>query len=120
MKLYNWNKVSHEQLNPRLARRAIHGQNLTIARIDLQRYAVVPEHSHVNEQICMVERGALRFFGPGWEHTVRAGEALVIPPNEPHAVEALEDSAVIDIFAPAREDWVRGDDAYLRSGPAKV
>jgi hypothetical protein len=29
-------------------------------------------------------------------------------------VEALEDTIVIDVFAPVREDWVRGDDAYLR------
>jgi quercetin dioxygenase-like cupin family protein len=32
----------------------------------------------------------------------------------PHGVEALEDSVVVDVFSPAREDWIRGDDAYLR------
>jgi hypothetical protein len=29
-------------------------------------------------------------------------------------VEALEDSVVLDAFSPRREDWIRGDDAYLR------
>jgi hypothetical protein len=29
-------------------------------------------------------------------------------------VEALEDSLATDLFTPAREDWIRGDDAYLR------
>ena len=29
----------------------------------------------------------------------------------------LEDSLAVDLFAPVREDWIRGDDAYLR-GPA--
>jgi hypothetical protein len=29
-------------------------------------------------------------------------------------VEALEDTVALDIFTPAREDWIRGDDAYLR------
>jgi quercetin dioxygenase-like cupin family protein len=38
----------------------------------------------------------------------------VIPGNVPHRVEALEDSVVFDVFAPRREDWIRGDDAYLR------
>ena len=28
--------------------------------------------------------------------------------------EALEDSVALDVFSPVREDWVRGDDAYLR------
>ena len=45
---------------------------------------------------------------------VRAGESLCIPPNVPHSVESLEDSVAVDIFSPVREDWVRGDDAYLR------
>jgi hypothetical protein len=29
-------------------------------------------------------------------------------------VEALEDTVALDIFTPAREDWISGDDAYLR------
>jgi hypothetical protein len=32
----------------------------------------------------------------------------------PHAAEALEDSVALDLFSPVREDWLRGDDAYLR------
>jgi unsaturated pyranuronate lyase len=27
---------------------------------------------------------------------------------------ALEDSMAVDLFTPQREDWIRGDDAYLR------
>jgi hypothetical protein len=36
----------------------------------------------------------------------------------PHRVDALEDAVVLDVFAPRREDWLRGDDAYLR-GPQR-
>jgi len=32
----------------------------------------------------------------------------------PHSVEALEDCVALDLFSPRREDWLRGDDAYLR------
>ena len=32
----------------------------------------------------------------------------------PAKVEAIEDSVVLDVFSPVRDDWVRGDDAYLR------
>jgi quercetin dioxygenase-like cupin family protein len=114
MKLYGWNQIEQEQLNPRVGRKAIHGTNMTIARLEIQKDAKVPEHSHVNEQVTMVERGALKFFIEGREQIVRAGEVLAIPPNAPHAVVALEDTVVVDIFSPAREDWLRGDDAYLR------
>ena len=106
--------MEQEQLNPRRARRASHGANTTIARLEIQKNAVVPEHGHVNEQASMVESGALKFFIEGREQIVRGGEVLTIPPNVPHGVEALEDTVVVDVFSPAREDWIRGDDAYLR------
>jgi quercetin dioxygenase-like cupin family protein len=114
MKLYSWSSIAREQLNPRMTRRAIHLGSMTVARIELQKNAVVPEHSHVHEQASMVEKGALKFRIEGREQVVRAGEVLHIPPHAPHAVEALEDSVVVDLFSPARDDWASGDDAYLR------
>ena len=114
MDLFAWNGMQLEQLNARVARKVIHSANMTIARLELQKDAVVPEHSHINEQISMVEKGALKFFMDGKEQILRAGEVLVIPPNVPHGVEVLEDSVVVDIFSPSRQDWIRGDDAYLR------
>ena len=45
---------------------------------------------------------------------MRAGEILCIPPHVPHEVIALEDSVALDIFNPPRQDWIDGDDAYLR------
>jgi quercetin dioxygenase-like cupin family protein len=50
----------------------------------------------------------------GREQIVRGGEVLTIPPHAPHAVEVLEDSVALDVFSPPREDWIRGDDGYLR------
>jgi quercetin dioxygenase-like cupin family protein len=114
MKRYQWKEMEQEQLNPRFGRKVIHGGNLTIARVELKQDCVVPEHSHVNEQITMVESGALRFSIDGGEQVLRAGDMMVIPPHLPHAVVALEDSVAVDVFAPARADWLRGEDAYLR------
>ena len=114
MKLQAWEEVDNEQLNPHLGHKVIHGQNVTIARLELRKGGVVPENSHMNEQVSMVHRGAIKFVSNGAEHFVRAGECLTIPPNVPHRVDVLEDSLVVDIFSPAREDWIRGDDAYLR------
>ena len=114
MNLYEWNQVTCEQLNPRIKRQAIHSGSMTIARLELMKDAVVPEHSHHNEQVSMVERGALQFAIEGGQQVVRAGESLVIPPHVAHGVVALEDTVVMDVFSPAREDWIKGDDAYLR------
>ena len=114
MDLYDWNTMPAEQLNPSIVRRAVHTETMTIARLLIAKDGAVPEHSHVNEQVATVERGALRFQVGGKEVLLGAGQSLAIPSNVPHSVVALEDTVVVDIFSPRREDWIRGDDAYLR------
>ena len=114
MTQYDWNSLPEEQLNPQITRRAIHTQNLTIARLRLLKDSVVPEHHHVHEQVATVERGALQFWIEGREIVLRDGQSLAIPSDVPHKVIALEDTTVVDVFSPPREDWLRGDDAYLR------
>jgi quercetin dioxygenase-like cupin family protein len=111
---HDWNSMPVEQLNANMTRRAIHTNNMTIARLEIKKDGIVPEHHHVHEQVATVERGALKFTIEGRDLVLRAGESLAIPSNVPHAVVALEDTVVMDIFAPAREDWLSGNDAYLR------
>lgn len=114
MKLHQWDQIPREALSAQLARRVIHSANMTVARIDLLKGALVPRHSHENEQISVLLEGRLRFSFDSGELEVVPGQALEIPPHVPHEVEALEDSVAMDLFAPRREDWIRGDDAYLR------
>ena len=108
MQLYDWNQIPAEPLNPLVVRKVVHTGNMTIARLYIQKGAIVPEHSHVNEQVSSVERGALKFFIDGGETMVHAGESLVIPPHMPHKVEAIEDTEVTDIFSPVREEYRDG------------
>ena len=114
MKLYRWNEIQEETLNPSLRRRVVHTARLTLARLNLKQGCIVPSHSHENEQVTTVESGRLKFIYPEGEIEVGAGESLEIPSGVPHRVIALEDSTAFDLFAPRREDWISGDDAYLR------
>jgi quercetin dioxygenase-like cupin family protein len=116
-----WEKIEKEQLNPVITRQMMSGEDATIGRILLSRGAVVPRHSHRSEQYTMILSGALKFtWDDGKTTVVRAGEVLLIPAHVPHAAEALEDTVDIDFFAPRREDWIRKDDAYLRTAPQKA
>ncbi len=111
---YRWNDVPKEELNPLITRQMIHGATMTMARIELRKGAIVPEHSHANEQISTIESGRALFVLDGVEHVMTAGVSLVIAPHVKHWVEALDDSIAVDLFSPPREDWIRGEDAYLR------
>ncbi len=114
MVLRDWTSIEKETMRPGIARQVVHTDRMTVARIYLDRGAVVPEHAHENEQMTLLERGRLKFTIGGVTEIVAAGQTMQIPPNAEHTVEALEDSQALDIFVPRREDWLRGDDAYLR------
>jgi quercetin dioxygenase-like cupin family protein len=115
---YRWNDVPQEQVKPGLTRRLITGERAMVASVELVRGCVVPRHAHVHEQISYVLDGCLRLVvgDAGAEsYEVRTGEVVVIPSNVPHAAEALEDTRVLDVFSPPREDWLNGTDSYLRN-----
>jgi quercetin dioxygenase-like cupin family protein len=103
-----------EQLNDKLSRQMISGENATISQLLLKKGAAVPRHSHTNEQYSWILSGALKFVFDDREILVGEGEILLIPANVAHSAVALEDTVDVDIFAPRREDWIRKDDSYLR------
>src|SRR6185369_7745079 len=86
MQLYNWTAIEEETLNPLISRRVIHTERMTVCRIRLKQGAVVPMHSHENEQITMLESGALRFVFEQGEKVIHGGDTLTIPPHAPHRV----------------------------------
>jgi quercetin dioxygenase-like cupin family protein len=114
MEVKRWQDEPVEELTPLLGRQLLNTETMTIGRISLAAGAVVPSHHHVHEQVANVLEGRLRFVVGDEEQVVSAGESVFIPSEVPHSVEALDDSVVLDVFSPVREDWVSGDDAYLR------
>ena len=112
-----WDSIPEEELNPLLRRRLITGEKGMLAHVYLDKGAVVPLHSHHNEQFTYVLEGALHFWigdDESEEIVVHAGEVLHIPAHVPHKAEALEDTLDLDIFVPPREDWLSRTDDYLR------
>jgi len=114
-----WNDIELETLNPLIQRHFVVGGEVMLARILMKKGALVPLHSHHNEQVTWVQEGALQFQIDGREVVVRAGEVLCIPPHVPHEALALEDTVDIDVFTPPRADWIGKTDAYLRGGDPK-
>jgi quercetin dioxygenase-like cupin family protein len=116
--LYRWDDLPREDLNPLIGRRLITGDQMMIAHVYLAQGAIVPQHSHENEQLTYILRGRMRFwFGADESEVVEigAGEVLHIPAHLPHKAEALEETLDVDVFHPPRQDWLDGSDAYLRS-----
>jgi len=98
--------VTPYKLLPGLAARAVHGERVTLAVVDLAPGLVMAPHQHVNEQIGVVVRGEMLFTVGGEPRRRVAGDMWVIPPGVPHEVTAgPEGCTVIECFSPIREDW---------------
>ena len=114
---HRWDDMPKERVSDLLERRLITGECMMLAHVYLDKGCIVPRHSHENEQITYILKGALRFWlgeDEQEEIVVRAGEVLLIPSNLPHKAEALEDTIDLDIFHPPRADWLAKTDSYLR------
>ncbi len=113
---HRWTDIPEETVTSQISRRLVTGDRMMLAQVYLEAGAVVPKHSHENEQITWILEGALRFWiGEDGEQelVVRAGEVLHIPSNVPHKAEALERTLDVDIFSPPRQDWLDGTDSYF-------
>lgn len=118
MKHFKWDQIQSERLNDKFVRKLAWDGKIMVARTEVAHGYVVPLHAHDNEQITWVMSGTWRFTLEGKTIDVGPNEMISIPANVPHTAEAVETLVAYDIFTPPREDWLKGEDAYLRSEAA--
>lgn len=95
-----------QQIWDGVAARSVHGERLTLAVVELDPDTVVPEHSHDHEQLGLVLSGRVTFRVGAETRELEPGGTWRIPSNTPHEVRVgPEGAVVVDVFAPAREDW---------------
>ena len=86
--------------------RRVEGDKVTLAIVELDPDAVVPEHRHPHEQNGMVITGQMTFRVGSEERVLGPGGTWRILGDVPHtAVAGPEGAVVIDVFSPIRTDW---------------
>ena len=86
--------------------RRLQGERLTLAVVELAPGAAVPEHRHPNEQCGLVIEGEVTFRIGVEERVLGPGGTWRILGGMPHSVQTGAGGAVVvDVFAPARDDW---------------
>ncbi len=116
VRLFRWDDLPLEPVTDVIDRKVVTGDRMMMAHVYIKKDAVVPKHSHDNEQLTYILEGALHFWigeDGSEELTVNAGEVLHIPSNVPHKAQALVDTLDVDVFSPPRQDWLDGTDSYF-------
>jgi len=103
----NWDTIPREPLRDGVVRQMLHGERLMICRLTIAPGVETPPHSHVHEQITIVEKGRVRYVLGGDERIFGPGDVVVLPGGFWHGATVLDEEVVLlDIFSPIREDFL--------------
>ena len=98
---------TYRELRPGIRMQPLcHGERTSMGRFLLARGSTLPLHSHVHEQTGYMISGHLVFTIGDETYDTTAGDSWSIPGNVEHAVEVLEDSVIVELFAPVREEYL--------------
>ena len=83
-----------------------HGEKTMMCTFSISKGAKIPAHGHPHEQIGTMISGSLRFTVDGESRVVKTGDSWCFKGGIEHAAEALEDSQIIEVFSPLREEYL--------------
>lgn len=83
-----------------------HDPHLMMVRVGFAKGAVGYVHTHPHRQMTFVASGRFEVSIGDERRVMAAGDSFYAMPDVPHGVTALEDSVLIDIFSPTREDFL--------------
>ena len=90
-----------------LKRRVLaYNEKLFLAEHGMVKGWVGTVHSHPHDQIVYVVHGHLKVTCHGKTFEIRTGDTFVVRGGVEHGASALEESLVIDVFTPWREDYI--------------
>jgi len=104
-----------EQVTDKISRRMVSGDQGMIVWWNMKAGAHAAAHKHPNEQIAWMLKGKMEFRLGNERRSCGPGDVVVIPGGVEHEAFFPEDTEVIDIFSPPREDFLAGGaPAYMK------
>ena len=84
----------------------VYGDKTLMTKFLLKKGSSIPSHAHPHEQTGYLVKGKMRFFIGSDVYDAEEGDSWCIPGDVEHRVDVLEDSVVLEVFSPVREDYL--------------
>lgn len=90
-------------------KRSIKGYDdrIMLVKAAFEKGAVGAAHSHPHSQSSMIESGVFEVTIGEEKAILKTGDCFFVPSAVEHGVVALEAGVILDVFAPAREDFLK-------------
>ncbi len=82
------------------------GKSTHLTEFHLAKGSIIPAHRHPHEQTGYLVSGRLTFDIAGEVFEAGPGDGWSIPGGVDHGVKVHEDSVVVEVFSPVREDYL--------------
>ena len=106
VKIVKRDDVMPVEMHPGITRRTLaYGDRGMLVETTLTKGTKVPEHSHPHEQITYVLQGKLELVIGGEPVILVPGDSVLVPGDVLHSGVAHEETVILDVFAPPREDY---------------
>jgi quercetin dioxygenase-like cupin family protein len=107
--------LPEERVTDKISRRVLSGKQGMLVWWTIKAGAHAAPHKHAHEQIVWVLKGRMDFRIGDERRSMVAGDVAVIPGGVEHEGTFPEDTEVVDMFAPPREDFLAGGPpSYMR------
>jgi quercetin dioxygenase-like cupin family protein len=101
------NEVPWEHLGNGIERRLFgFNQAIMMVKVKFEKGAVGELHSHLHTQVSYVESGSFEMTIRDEKKVINAGDGFYVHPHILHGAVCLEPGILIDVFSPAREDFL--------------
>ena len=84
--------------------------NLMMTYVTFKKGSVGTVHHHPHLQVTYIESGTFEVKIGSNVTVLKAGDCFFVPPDVDHGVVAAEDGSLVDVFSPARADFLKPKD----------
>ncbi len=85
----------------------VYGEKTLMSEFRMEAGSTLPAHSHTYEQTGYLVSGNIILHIDGKAHNMKKGDSWCIPSDTVHNAEIIEDSVALEVFSPAREDYIK-------------
>ncbi|MFI3172825.1 MAG: cupin domain-containing protein [Eubacteriales bacterium] len=101
-------EIEFEHVSDTIKRKIVaRGGDMMIVEVHFKKGAIGALHHHIHEQVSYCISGKVEFDVNGDKQVICGGDSVFMPIESLHGCVALEDTVLLDIFTPQREDFLK-------------
>jgi quercetin dioxygenase-like cupin family protein len=101
-------KLEWEKIDKGIERKILgYDDQLMMVCVRFEKDAIGSLHHHIHRQVTYIQEGKFEVIIESEKKVLSQGDSFFVAPDLVHGVVALEKGVLVDIFTPAREDFLK-------------